>query len=261
MSNTQTFQRRGFTLIELLVVIAIIAILAAILFPVFARAREQARKASCQSNLKQIGLAIAMYVQDYDETYPMANMGYSAPNPDWYGNTNNNPAYWYTIFQPYVKNKQLFICPTAGDIGQLSGGYGWNICGTKYTGSSDGSGNGFGYNASTSSTQKETPTNTFVHLSEVQEASNTIIVGDPPSNGYTNNGLYLYPAAGFNYYPVLHGGIVGPFKGGAVTISDHSGGGNYLFADGHVKYVTAGQAWAHNSMFNVDKTIPTGVNG
>ena len=63
--------RRGFTLIELLVVIAIIAILAGILFPVFAQAREKARQASCQSNLRQLGLATAMYIQDYDETYPL----------------------------------------------------------------------------------------------------------------------------------------------------------------------------------------------
>jgi prepilin-type N-terminal cleavage/methylation domain-containing protein/prepilin-type processing-associated H-X9-DG protein len=259
MSKSRTFQRRGFTLIELLVVIAIIAILAAILFPVFARAREQARKASCQSNLKQIGLAIAMYVQDYDETYPMAYMGYAAPNPDWFGNNNSYSQYWYMIFQPYVKNKQLFVCPTAGQI-QGSGGYGWNICGTKYTGSSDGKGNGFGYNAA--SVQTETPTGDFVKLSEVQESSNTVIVADPPSNGYSNNGNYFYPSssAGRNYLPVLHGGQVGPFTGGG-TVSSYEGGGNYLFADGHVKYVTNGQAWAHNSMFNVDKTILTGVNG
>ena len=121
--------------------------------------------------------------------------------------------------------------------------------------------NGFGYQASPASTQKETPTNTFVHLSEVQEASNTVIVGDPPSNGYANGDLYLYPAAGVSYLPVLHGGQVGPFLSGTVTLSDRSGGGNYLYADGHVKYVTNGQAWAHNSMFNVDKTILTGVNG
>ncbi len=259
MSNSKTFQRRAFTLIELLVVIAIIAILAAILFPVFARAREQARKASCQSNLKQIGLSIAMYVQDYDETYPMAYMAYSAPQPDWTGNNTATPTYWYMILQPYVKNKQLFVCPTAGKI-QGSGGYGWNICGTKYTGSSDGTGNGFGFNAG--SVQTETPTGGFVKLAEVQESSNTVIVADPPSNGYSNNGNYFYPSsgAGRNYLPVLHGGQVGPFTGGG-TVSSYDGGGNYLFADGHVKYVTNGQAWAHNSMFNVDKTILTGVNG
>jgi len=265
MFSNRTYLRKGFTLIELLVVIAIISILAAILFPVFARAREQARKASCQSNLKQIGLAIAMYVQDYDETYPMAYMAYSASNPDWYGTTTASAAYWFTILQPYTKNKQLFICPTAGDIGQYSGGYGWNICGTKYTGISDGSGNGFGYNPAVNGSgqsQPETPHKSFVKLSEVQEASNTVIVADPPSNGYASSGRYFYPSSGGgrNHLPVLHGGQVGKFTGGG-TVSSYEGGGNYLFADGHVKYVTNGQAWAHNSMFNVDKTILTGVNG
>lgn len=97
--------RRGFTLIELLVVIAIIAILAAILFPVFARAREKARQASCQSNLKQIGLAFEMYVQDYDETYPMCAMkragGYAY--------------YYYQTLEPYLKNEQIWYCPSADD--------------------------------------------------------------------------------------------------------------------------------------------------
>lgn len=95
-------QRRqnGFTLIELLVVIAIIAILAAILFPVFAQAREKARGTSCLSNSKQIGLAVVMYVQDYDETYPIA-----CPNDWWY--------YIWTInVQPYIKNVQVFKCPS-----------------------------------------------------------------------------------------------------------------------------------------------------
>ena len=97
-------QRRGFTLIELLVVIAIIAILAAILFPVFSRAREKARQASCQSNLKQIGLAITMYVQDYDEKFP-GNYIYSV------GGTQLR--WWCDLVQPYVKNWQLFLCPSA----------------------------------------------------------------------------------------------------------------------------------------------------
>jgi prepilin-type N-terminal cleavage/methylation domain-containing protein/prepilin-type processing-associated H-X9-DG protein len=97
---------RGFTLIELLVVIAIIAILAAILFPVFARARESARKTSCLSNGKQMGTAVMMYVQDYDETYPQA---YYYPN-----NTNSSGGYshWSGHCAPYIKNWQLFVCPS-----------------------------------------------------------------------------------------------------------------------------------------------------
>ncbi|MBM3474405.1 MAG: DUF1559 domain-containing protein [Armatimonadetes bacterium] len=93
---------RGFTLIELLVVIAIIAILAAILFPVFARAREKARQTNCLSNLKQIGTATMMYIQDFDERYP--------------GHTSNaaDPTYdWPISIGPYVKNAQLFRCPSA----------------------------------------------------------------------------------------------------------------------------------------------------
>ncbi|MBC7287953.1 MAG: DUF1559 domain-containing protein [Armatimonadetes bacterium] len=93
--------RTGFTLIELLVVIAIIAILAAILFPVFARAREKARQASCESNLKQISLAILMYAQDYDERLP-----------DHCGQKTANC--WAVSIYPYVKNAQLFACPSYG---------------------------------------------------------------------------------------------------------------------------------------------------
>lgn len=95
---------RGFTLIELLVVIAIIAILAAILFPVFAQAREKARQASCLSNAKQMGSAIQMYKQDYDETYPQAY---------YYLNDNsgsNGYAQWSGLCQPYIKNWGLFTC-------------------------------------------------------------------------------------------------------------------------------------------------------
>ena len=93
---------RAFTLIELLVVIAIIAILASILFPVFARARENARRASCQSNLKQIGLGMMMYIQDYDERYPMA---------EWTVLPSVDGA-WPVLLQPYLKSTQIFHCPS-----------------------------------------------------------------------------------------------------------------------------------------------------
>jgi prepilin-type N-terminal cleavage/methylation domain-containing protein/prepilin-type processing-associated H-X9-DG protein len=93
--------RRGFTLIELLVVIAIIAILAAILFPVFARARAKARQASCMSNMKQLALADAMYRSDYDNRcLPM--WCYNRPARWW----------WMALLEPYVKNQQVFVCPS-----------------------------------------------------------------------------------------------------------------------------------------------------
>jgi prepilin-type N-terminal cleavage/methylation domain-containing protein/prepilin-type processing-associated H-X9-DG protein len=95
--------RRGFTLIELLVVIAIIAILAAILFPVFAKAREKARQTSCLSNLKQFALGALSYAQDYDENLPY----YYRYNP-WPVNLR----WWPDMIQPYVKNYQLFVCPS-----------------------------------------------------------------------------------------------------------------------------------------------------
>ena len=98
-------KRRGFTLIELLVVIAIIAILAAILFPVFARAREQARKTSCLSNLKQIGAAILMYAQDYEEQLPRTAVGACGNIATSYG--------WADLIMPYVKNDKVFDCPTS----------------------------------------------------------------------------------------------------------------------------------------------------
>ncbi|MGQ9738187.1 MAG: DUF1559 family PulG-like putative transporter [Armatimonadota bacterium] len=96
-------RKHAFTLIELLVVIAIIAILAAILFPVFAQAREKARTTSCLSNMKQIGLAALMYVQDYDEKF--------APNRIWHdGGTHST---WRCVVMPYMKNDTLFLCPSA----------------------------------------------------------------------------------------------------------------------------------------------------
>ena len=119
--------RRGFTLIELLVVIAIIAILAAILFPVFARAREKARQSSCLSNLKQIGLATLAYVQDYDERLPAHQRAGRVITVQ-------------TQMDPYIKNLQMWVCPSqsanyyyywdnptgTGAMTGIEGSYGWN---------------------------------------------------------------------------------------------------------------------------------------
>jgi prepilin-type N-terminal cleavage/methylation domain-containing protein/prepilin-type processing-associated H-X9-DG protein len=101
--------KSGFTLIELLVVIAIIAILASILFPVFARARENARRSSCQSNLKQIGLGLLQYVQDYDEQ--MISIYYGASGWDNVPASTGNYK-WMDAVQPYIKSTQIFDCPS-----------------------------------------------------------------------------------------------------------------------------------------------------
>lgn len=97
--------RSAFTLIELLVVIAIISILASILFPVFARTRENARRTSCQSNLKQLSLGILQYTQDYDESFPLSTTGLTTNSP---GSTIG----WADGIFPYVKSRQIFQCPS-----------------------------------------------------------------------------------------------------------------------------------------------------
>jgi len=105
--------RKGFTLIELLVVIAIIAILAAILFPVFAKAREKARQTSCLSNCRQLGTAILSYAQDYDEgLIPYA----------WGG--SGEPPMWYNMLEPYLKNTQILHCPSQAGLAANAYSYG-----------------------------------------------------------------------------------------------------------------------------------------
>lgn len=124
---------KGFTLIELLIVIAIIALLAAILFPVFARARENARRSSCQSNLKQIGLGVIQYLQDNDGRFSNVDVGYHAPYPDWMG-TETRQCYsggncnyrWQEFLRPYVKSMDIMLCPSRRGNSVIRYNYGAN---------------------------------------------------------------------------------------------------------------------------------------
>jgi len=195
--------RHGFTLIELLVVIAIIAILAAILFPVFARAREKARQASCASNERQIGVAGAMYAQDYDGRYPTYTYGAGTPLV----------TYWFEVIQPYVRSTQL-QCPSrpcekanCGCHGRaiVSWGYSLNLgwCG-HYTGMG-----GWGWAAGrwgTSDAALADPSGTLWVLDPLQCCPH--VAARCPSGEPTRLGAPL-----------------------------HNEGYNCLFADGHVKWL------------------------
>ena len=188
-------RRTGFTLIELLVVIAIIAILAAILFPVFARAREKARQASCQSNEKQIALAILMYAQDYDEGISINNVFGSPTEAE--GNNNH----WEFRIQPYTKNFQLVICPNYGEwiVRDECRGY------HGYYG---------GYTGTCAVWQ------THTKLAKLERPANTVMVGD-------------FRCRRCNMAGDSHGGTC--WQGQYECYRPHNDMSNCAFMDGHVK--------------------------
>lgn len=198
MQNTK---RLAFTLIELLVVIAIIAILAAILFPVFARARENARRASCMSNLKQIGLGVMQYTQDYDEKYPWREnfaTGYS----------------WAQTIQPYIKSTQSFACPSNTLNSQLMGGAGAPAPQIPRSYGANG-------RMMTDGNANATGGLTGISLAQVNEPARKIMVAE---SGYPTVAWNDY---GEPWWPDFYFKLLG-FAG-------HLSTSNYLFADGHVK--------------------------
>jgi prepilin-type N-terminal cleavage/methylation domain-containing protein/prepilin-type processing-associated H-X9-DG protein len=198
--TTNAGKRTGFTLIELLVVIAIIAILAAILFPVFARARENARRASCQSNLKQIGLGINMYAQDYDEKTPNYYLYYSSSPADL--------VYWQDLIQPYARSTQLMVCPS--DTAPFTH--------AVYPSTPNPFPNSYGAN--------EGPfgggSPLGVSLAAIEEVSTTLMVMD---------------ATTFEVYKPGHTDVVVVAADPMRISKRHLEGANYAFVDGHVKWL------------------------
>lgn len=196
--------KRGFTLIELLVVISIISILAAILFPVFARARENARKTACLSNAKQIGMGLMMYAQDYDEKLPL------------YYFTGGVSYAWHHPVVPYIKSEQVFICPSASPAEVW-----W--CGPTHIRSS-GSGS-FGYNWYLGEA-------TAISLASVQVPAQTIAIAE----------ITQFMDTSVFYVPTQWAAAKTKLCGSGTTRGDqaafrHFDGNNSIFMDGHVKWM------------------------
>jgi len=222
--------RGGFTLIELLVVIAIIAILAAVLFPVFAKAREKARATSCVSNEKQLGLAFVQYVQDYDESYPVDTNG---------GNYNG----WAGELFPYVKSYNSFACPDDSTI--VSGSRSVDSYAMNANLMAPGpNGTANAQLAYPKISQLVSPASTVL-VFEVQGVQNVQLLVTTEAQSATGYGTVMGWGAGShplcNGYSCVY--ATGPIGGNALTCETpsidngavHSMMSNYLAADGHVK--------------------------
>ena len=231
----------GFTLIELLVVIAIIAILAAILFPVFATAREKARASTCTSNLKQLGVGMLQYVQDYDDMYPSGS-------GTWMNGTTlvSNYQGWAGQIYPYVKAIGVYTCPddtlvsTINWQAQISYAMNYQIMVGKAGGFMQG----------LQASQLQAPANTVALFEAEGGLANECSVAGPitcdntspsgdgwPTVDVANNGDYNN---GSSTTAVVYAtGVMGtPFTSTAYYIAPrHTGGANWLAADGHVKWL------------------------
>lgn len=223
--------RPGFTLIELLVVIAIIAILAAILFPVFAQARDKARQSTCISNARQMGLALSMYVQDWDETYPWS-VGIPADRtPSWAG-----------LISPYVKNLDVFQCPSQEDINDRA-------LGTPEARKIAGPRNYCG-NAEILPWMGPKPVPEFGRfhnnkirtLAEIPEPADTIAIFETARAGTVFPQENPFRPTHW-WWSVLNDGVAylawkKPTERNYdwMALVRHQGGSNYVFADGHAKW-------------------------
>ena len=268
----------GFTLIELLVVIAIIAILASILFPVFARARENARRSSCQSNLKQQSLAVIQYTQDFDEKMPLYLVSNATP-PDgrcWDTfPTTETPVsppcdiYWPQVIYPYHKSVDVFFCPNSGRNANVAliGNYGGNI-------GTNGTNGAFSANAGA-----------IRHMSSFTSASQTYLAMDSGSIAITTNHAtapplgtsptppYYVPGAGSTsaarqglcdgYYSAVYPGLTAAQKSQIdkarldCRVGRHFTGVSIAFVDGHAKWLSTDKVVAQAAYTNQPPTCTT----
>ena len=254
MNNFGSSTRRarsthGFTLIELLVVIAIIAILASILFPVFARARENARRSSCQSNMKQISLALIQYAQDYDERFPAARI-------DNVPNVGDADTSWRYTIQPYLKSSQVNACPSRLKGQTVTGGggltfeisYAGSYC--RGAGASGPNSSNFGYGAFSSD-------NEGLPLSLFDNAASTIQIMENTST--RQHVLDMTTTGACGAYPSFT-------NSGDCLWAGHLATSNYAFVDGHVKAmrprstISGVNMWYRNNRAAVDNVPYGGAN-
>jgi prepilin-type N-terminal cleavage/methylation domain-containing protein/prepilin-type processing-associated H-X9-DG protein len=213
--------RKGFTLIELLVVIAIIAILAAILFPVFAQAREAARKVTCVSNVRQLGMGFMQYFQDYDEQFPWIR-----------GNTA-----WPMTVQPYIKSQALLKCPNDRSINwttPLPGKTALHL--STYVLNA--------YMAPGASTDAQGGNYPFI--GSIQKPANVIFLTEAPNN-YAEAYFHAYqwnPPTDTKHW------LTATDRPDDVATDQHHGGFNVAYLDGHAKWVKWTQVWWRDSAFN-----------
>jgi prepilin-type N-terminal cleavage/methylation domain-containing protein/prepilin-type processing-associated H-X9-DG protein len=233
--NERKSRRQGFTLIELLVVIVIIVILAAILFPVFARARENARRASCQSNLKQIGLGILQYTQDYDEKYP--GFHWAPAN-----------IYWTRQVRPYIKSDQIFQCPSES----TTQGNQDNVNYADYF-----------FNRNLNDWDNSANANVGRSLAAVNNPALSIMNGDFRSSApWEALPAWVSGSEDGNQCSGILGDTGTGHCSSAAALDRtaakrHLDGAVYSFADGHVKFLKTTQIYGTNTPFSTSGGTPT----
>jgi prepilin-type N-terminal cleavage/methylation domain-containing protein/prepilin-type processing-associated H-X9-DG protein len=250
-------RRQGFTLIELLVVIAIIAILAAILFPVFAQAREAARKAQCLSHARQIGVATMLYTQDYDETYPSSHWGI-----------------FYVLVEPYSKNGQLWRCPSQSGVFTVRPCFWMNNGGNCFNIEQERVVTGWLVNSDITGGWNNTPPKS---LASTDEPASQVMLAEsdiaPPGAAALSSPPNSFPwTAQLDIAPSLDATMalynsrwtnVQPRHAGGRLAPHHADGLNLVYADGHVKWLkqppTDCAAWVPGFPKGVRSTVNGGA--